>query len=136
MKLRIALIVLGVIIVAQIIPVKRDNPQETGPVQVSEDLQGVLTKACLDCHSNQTVWPWYSKVAPVSWVIARHVKEGREHLNFSDWENLEPRKKDKLRAEIYDEVAEGEMPPKGYLQLHPEARISGSDLNLLKAWAR
>jgi len=81
-------------------------------------------KACFDCHSNETVWPWYSKIAPVSWLVQRDVDEGREKLNFSEWnrkdyfENLD---------EIGETIVEGEMPPFMYYPMHPEARLTDKE---------
>ena len=81
-------------------------------------------RACFDCHSNETVWPWYSNIAPVSWLVQRDVDEGREKLNFSEWQNAS--KFEKL-DEISEVVLEGEMPPFTYYPTHPEARLSDQE---------
>lgn len=135
MKRRIPLIILALLVIIQLVPVKRDNPPETAPLQAPAEVTAVLERSCFNCHSNRTVWPWYSRVAPVSWLVAGHVKEGREHLNFSAWAALPEQKRRQLAGEIMDEVAEGGMPLAGYTQLHPEAKITGADLNLIKAWS-
>jgi hypothetical protein len=84
-----------------------------------------LTKtACFDCHSNETVWPWYSNVAPFSWLSTNHVEEGRAHLNFSAWP---PKETD----EIVESVLDGDMPTWDYKLLHPAAKLSDSDLQSL-----
>lgn len=80
--------------------------------------------ACFDCHSNETVWPWYSKIAPFSWLSVRHVNSGRGDLNFSEWP---PRETD----EIVETVLDGEMPTWDYMLLHPDARLSDADLQAL-----
>ncbi len=78
----------------------------------------------------------YSQVAPVSWLLAWDVGEGREELNFSTWNRYSQKKRDKIMKEIWEEVQEGEMPPWFYLPLHPDARLSDSDRSLLRAWAK
>jgi len=88
----------------------------------------LVQRACFDCHSNETVWPWYSNIAPVSWLIQRDVDEGREKLNFSEWSHGESES-----DEIYEVVKEGQMPPSTYLITHPEARLTSTDKEALLA---
>lgn len=95
----------------------------------------ILKTACYDCHSNNTAYPWYNNIAPVSWMIANHVNEGKEHLNFSNWDIYIPEKQHKLLDEIIEVVEEGEMPLSSYLIIHSEAKLSDSDKELLKFWA-
>jgi hypothetical protein len=82
----------------------------------------LVVRACFDCHSNEVVWPWYSNVAPISWLVSRNVDEGRDELNFSEW--VRPQKE---ASESAEEVADGEMPPWDYLLTHPKARLSSSE---------
>jgi len=82
--------------------------------------------ACMDCHSNQTVWPWYSSIAPISWFIQRDVNEGRRELNFSEWER--PQKEAREAAKV---VRSGEMPPRSYLWAHPDARLQAAEKEAL-----
>lgn len=91
----------------------------------------VLRRACADCHSHETRWPWYSRIAPVSWMLEQHVRDGRAKLNFSEWSG----QSQDQAEEIYDSVAKGKMPMAGYLFLHPNARLSAADRSLLQAWA-
>jgi hypothetical protein len=91
----------------------------------------ILRRACANCHSHQTEWPWYSKISPVSWVLARHVNNGRAKLNFDDWSAAASA--DQLE-EIYDSVVKKKMPLASYLLLHPEARLSQADRDVLVAW--
>ena len=98
---------------------------------VDPDVARIIRRACADCHSHETQWPWYSKISLISWVLTQHVKEGRAKLNFSDWSGQSP---DQLE-EIYESVAKGKMPPQGYLMLHPKARLSKADHATLQAWA-
>ena len=126
--------VAGVLIVIQFIPVDRSNPPAEGEIMESTELKTVLKKSCYDCHSNETVWPWYSYVAPVSWLVADDVHEGRRHLNFSNWQNIEVRKVSKAKQEIWEMVSEGEMPLSKYVLLHPEAKLSEKDKQIIKNW--
>ena len=122
-------------IAIQLVPVSRTNPPVEGDFRGSAEVVSVLRRACYDCHSNQTVWPWYSRVAPVSWVIAHDVTEGRAELNFSTWDQLSTEKQAKAMKESWKEVAEGEMPTWYYVVLHPEARLSANDQSVLQAWS-
>ena len=122
-------------IAIQLVPVNRTNPPVQGDFRGSAEVVSVLRRACYDCHSNETVWPWYSRVAPVSWVIAHDVTEGRAELNFSTWDQLSTEKQAKAMKESWKEVAEGEMPTWYYVVLHPEARLSANDQSVLQAWS-
>jgi hypothetical protein len=133
---RIVLVVGIVLVGIQIIPVDRSNPPVEEEVPASPEVKAVLKRACYDCHSNETIWPGYSRVAPVSWLLAWDVREGREELNFSTWNRYSQKKRGKIIKEIWEEVQEGEMPPWFYLPLHPDAWLSDSDRSLLRAWAK
>ncbi|MDI3339830.1 MAG: heme-binding domain-containing protein [Sphaerobacter sp.] len=116
---------LAVLLVAiQFVPYGRDhrNPPVTQePAWDSAQTRELARRACFDCHSNETRWPWYTNVAPVSWLVQRDVEEGRAKLNFSAWDRPEAREE---AGESAKTVREGEMPPWYYLPLHPEARLS------------
>jgi len=126
--------VVSLVIAIQFIPVDRSNPSAGGELMESTELKTILKRSCYDCHSNETIWPWYSYVAPVSWLVADDVKEGREHLNFSDWQNIEHRKIGKVKNEIWEEVSEEAMPLWQYRILHPEAKLSERDKQILRDW--
>jgi len=119
------------LVLAQLVPYGRDH---TNPPVVAEPAwdhpatRTLAVRACFDCHSNQTKWPWYSHVAPMSWLVQNHVDEGRETLNFSAGP-------DGLGEadEAAEEVREGEMPPRSYILLHPEARLSTAERDALAA---
>jgi hypothetical protein len=117
--MRKLLIVIIIILVGiQFVPVERTNPPVTHQVKWdSPKTYDYAKRACYDCHSNETVWPWYSKVAPVSWLVAHDVEEGRRHLNFSTG------KLDDAH-ESAEEVSEGKMPLDKYVFLHSEAAFS------------
>lgn len=124
-----------VLSVAQFIPVNRSNPPVGSEVPASVEVRQVLRRACYNCHSNETVWPWYSHVAPVSWLVAHDVHEGREKLNFSTWNRLKAKDRIKALNETWEEVEEGEMPPWIYVMAHADARLSEGDRELLRVWS-
>jgi hypothetical protein len=132
---RVVLGVVAVFALLQLIRPEQTNPPVTGDVGAPPEVAKVLKKACYDCHSNETVWPWYAKVAPVSWLVTRDVNEGREHLNFSEWQGFEEGRKLKKLKEVAEEVEEGEMPMAIYVPLHPEAKLSDAEKKLLVDWA-
>jgi hypothetical protein len=125
------IVVLGLI---QLIPLDRHNPPVESDISTSPEVKAVLRRACYDCHSNETVWPWYSRIAPVSWLLARDVQEGREALNFSLWNQYNTKKQMKKLKESWKEVERGSMPPWVYTVLHPNAYLSAQDQALLRQW--
>lgn len=109
----------------QLVPYGRnhDNPPVLAePQWDSPATRELAVRACYDCHSNETVWPWYSNIAPVSWLVQDHTDEGREKINFSEWGT---RKQE--TDELSEVVLEGEMPMKSYLPTHPEARLTDAE---------
>ncbi len=119
----------------QFIPITQSNPAVIKNVDAPPHIQTILKRACYDCHSHETVWPWYSNLAPASWLLAWDVHEGREDLNFSMWNQYTGKKKGKMLKEIVEEIEEDEMPPWFYLPLHPEAQLSSHDKQQLREWA-
>jgi len=115
----------------QLVPFGHDhtNPPVAGePAWDSARTQDLMRKACFDCHSNQSVWPWYSNVAPVSWLIQRDVNGGRRHLNFTEWATGKPQRHAK---DIVSVVNSGDMPPWFYLPMHPGARLTDDEKQAL-----
>jgi hypothetical protein len=124
------------LVLAQLVPVARTNPPVEAEIAVADpEVRTLLRRACWDCHSHQTVWPWYSRIAPVSWLVAYDVDEGREELNFSRFESYDATKQRKKLGELAEEVGEHEMPLWYYLLLHPEARPSDAERERLVSWA-
>ena len=123
-----------IVVLIQFIPVNRSNPPVTQELQADAEIMQLLKRSCYDCHSNQTDWPWYSYVAPVSWLITRDVKEAREDLNFTEWDQYKEKEKRKLLQEIVEEVEEEEMPLKEYIWLHPEAGLSVTEVARIRRW--
>jgi hypothetical protein len=128
----VGLVVLFVLI--QFIPVDRHNPPVESEISAPPEVKAILQRSCYDCHSNQTVWPWYSRIAPSSWMVASDVHEGREKLNFSTWDQYSTQKQVKKRQEIWEKVSEGEMPPWLYTLAHHGVRLSADDRAILRAW--
>lgn len=96
----------------------------------------MLNQACYDCHSNHTDYPWYNNVAPVSFWLAYHVKDGKKQLNFSDWQNYTEEKKAYMLEEVIEMVLEGKMPLKKYTWLHEEARLTEKQRDEIGEWAK
>jgi hypothetical protein len=122
------------------------NPARTNPpVPPGHDLLAtnapppeiavLLRNACYDCHSDETKWPWYSRIAPVSWTVVSHVNDGRERLDFSDWPHDDPRRARKQWNRIGDEVRYGDMPLPSYTWAHTEARLTAGQREQLVNWA-
>jgi len=134
--MRAAATALVVAVAIQFIPVKRTNP----PVQFEVDAPGpvkkILERACYDCHSNHTRWPWYSRVAPVSWLVANDVRRGRKEVNFTDWPTFDFEAQDHLMAEIAKQVDRGKMPLPMYIVLHSDAMLTPAERQVVVSWAR
>lgn len=132
---KLILLLVAALVAVQFVPVKRENPPVEADIAASSEVKAVLRRACYDCHSNETEWPWYSRVAPVSWLVSRDVTKGREELNFSTFGNLPPEKRKKKIHEAWEEVEEGKMPLAIYTRLHGDAKLSDPDRAVLRAWA-
>ena len=128
--------IIDAFVVIQFIPIDRNNPAVTGEIEAPEEVMAILRRSCYDCHSNETVWPWYSYVAPASWLAAKDVREGRDELNFSEWSSYSTKQKNHKRKECGEEVEEGEMPLWFYTPLHPEAELSQEDIGIISSWSK
>lgn len=121
----VGLVIVGLLLVAQLVPYGRDhsNPPVTAePPWNAPATRALAARACFDCHSNETHWPWYSHVAPMSWLVQSHVDEGRRLVNYSEWT------RDYEEAQESGEtVRDRTMPPRSYLLLHPAARLSEAE---------
>lgn len=130
------LIILIVILVAiQFIPVNKTNPTVTAELDAPTEIISVFKRSCYDCHSNETAWPWYSSIAPVSWLVAGDVKDARAHLNFSEWGNLSRKDRVKMKEEIWEEIEKEKMPLWKYNIMHPEASLTQKNKDLIRGWA-
>jgi hypothetical protein len=101
---------------------------------VNADVQEILSTSCYDCHSNITRFPWYAKMAPSAWILANHIKEGRDHLNFSEWTDYSKRKRVGMLEDIQEEVESGGMPLKSYILIHRGARMTPDKVAKIDAW--
>lgn len=132
------LVLLAVFAVAQLIRPDRTNPPLDPtrglPARLSS-LAPIVDRSCGDCHSNATVWPWYTQVAPVSWLMTRGVSEGRSAVNFSEWVTYSPNQQRTLLAASCDDVSSGRMPGP-WTRLHPETKLSPQDIAIICAAAR
>lgn len=118
---------IGIFILIQLIPISRDNPDSTREIQWnSTETRALAQRACFDCHSNETVWPWYSYVAPASWFIAHHVDDGRRRLNFSQWDQPNESEQETVKT-----ITSGEMPLWDYLLMHPKAKLTEAETQAL-----
>lgn len=125
-KLIGALFIFGLVVfgLIQLVPYGRNhtNPPVLQEPNWDAETRAIAKRACFDCHSNESTYPWYSYVAPVSWLTQRDIEQGRDELNFSEWEMDEEKADD-----IAEVILEGEMPLPIYLVMHPEARLSDSE---------
>ena len=134
----------GGVVVLALIVMQLFRPERTNPasdpgasfeavVKPPQAVTSSLKRACHDCHSNQTAWPWYSNIAPASWLIASDVNEGRAHLNLSEWTKAGAEGEKPDVEELCSEVREGKMPLPAYTVLHPQAKLSGQEVAALCA---
>lgn len=137
---RIFWTVVSLAIVIQVVRPSHENPavapdqtiQAVMPVPLAA--QSILDRSCNDCHSSRTVWPWYSQVAPASWLVATDVRSGQKAMNFSEWAKYSPQHRQELLKDTCDEASQGKMPEGPYLLLHPNARLTDADRWTLCAW--
>lgn len=131
---RLALGAVALLAAAQLVPISRDNPPVQTEMPAPPEVRDILRRACYDCHSNETSWPWYSRVAPISWWVLDHVNEGRREFNASEWNRVSEARRLRLPRRLWREVSGGEMPPWYYTPLHPAAKLTAADTAALHAW--
>ena len=140
--IKIVVIVLALAFIAiQFIRPERINPPEDlaqtieASMTIPEDVRMILGRSCADCHSNRTIYPWYSNVSPFSWFLADHIRDGRRELNISEWNTYETRKKVRKLDEMCQQVEDGEMPLPSYLWIHWDAKMQPGEAQTLCNWA-
>lgn len=140
---KVFLVVGGVIFVLiQFIQPNRTNPEfdnattMQAELNMPENISSLLARGCKDCHSNQTFWPFYSYIAPASWLVSYDVMEGRKHLNISEWGKYSINKKVQKLSGVYQAVSDRSMPLPKYIPLHPEANFSDAERDMLARWAQ
>lgn len=133
---RVLIGVLAVLVLIQFVPVSRTNPPVESEINAPIKVATILSRSCYNCHSNKTVWPWYSYVAPVSWLVSNDVSGARHKLNFTTWNRYPPDEATTLLREMWKEVQGGDMPPWYYRTKHAEARLSDDDKAVLHEWTQ
>lgn len=133
-------ILVGFVLIQLIRPEKNDSKNDINHVStimpIPTEVEAILKTSCNDCHSNSTVYPWYSEVAPVSWYLASHVNDGKEHLNLSEWTAYNSYQKEHILNDFEEVLMSHEMPLKSYLILHKEAELSKDQYNVLIDWVK
>ena len=137
---KLFLIVLAVFILIQFIKIeKNDSKNEMNAIstvmEVPVEVNKIIQTSCADCHSNSTSYPWYSEIAPASWYLAQHIKEGKEHLNFSEWTTYNKDQKEHIIKDLKEVLNEREMPLKSYLLIHKDAKLTENQYQILYDWA-
>ena len=133
---RTLLIFFIIFILMQFIQTNKENIAQEKNLEMKVDnieVYNILKTACYDCHSNETVWPWYSKIAPFSWVVSNHVTEGTKALNFSTWENYNQEEKDEKIKDIY-RTAYASMPLPSYIFAHENADLTKEQRTFIRNW--
>ncbi len=131
---------MALFVLIQLIPSGRpeviaDNPSDLLiNNEIADSIVHLLRTSCYDCHSNETVYPWYAYVAPVSWLVSRDVRVGRQNLNLSDWNSFSKRDMLKYLDEMGEEVDDGQMPMVIYPLTHPQAKLSRQDRDMFLEW--
>jgi hypothetical protein len=138
----IAIVVFIGFITIQFFRIDKTNPpineSETleATTQVPDNIKDIFKRSCDDCHSNNTVYPFYSNIAPISWEVAEHIRDGRKELNFSVWNTYDVRKKRKKLEEICEEVEIGSMPHNQYVWIHWDAKLTEEDKKNICDWTK
>ena len=127
-------VVAAALVAAQFVPAKRTNPPAQSTLVTPTKIEATLRRACYDCHSNETRWPWYSRVAPLSWLIVRDVNLGRKEINFSEWGSYYPATRRRKLEWMGRALREEKMPPWSYRLMRPGARLTEADRETLQRW--
>ncbi len=114
------------------------NKAETleATTNVPENIKAIFNRSCNDCHSNKTVYPWYSNIAPISWKLVEHIEEGRDEMNFSKWGTYSKERKQRKLEKICEEVEERKMPHNQFLWIHWDAKLSDEQIKILCNWTK
>src|SRR6185436_5717302 len=110
------------------------NPPTRYKVEAPAEVEAILRESCFDCHSNETRWPFYARLAPSSWLLIRDVKKGRAHMNFSEWGQTDEQERGLDKENSWEQIEKGEMPPWFYLPMHPRAHLDDKKKAVLKEW--
>lgn len=142
-----ALKVIVVVLFVAFVAIQFYRPDMTNPAvvagqnleattQVPENVEQILMRSCNDCHTNTTVYPWYSKISPTSWFLANHIKDGRQHLNFSEWTAYETSRRRRKLDQVCEQAQTREMPLPSYLWIHWGSKLSDDEIKTLCDWTK
>ena len=135
-------VILSILVFGQAIRPSHVNPPANSAHEITADASvppsatSIFNRSCYDCHSNRTVWPWYSGVAPVSWLVAYDVRAGRKEMNLSEWSTYPPDRKIRFARRMCKEVTEGDMPGSMYTLMHSQAKLTSADVQAICAWSQ
>ena len=135
-------VLLAAFVIAQFFRPARNEGVLRGPNHIAtvypvpEPVENILQKACYDCHSNHTRYPWYANIQPTGWWLSHHIKEGKEHLNFSEFASLPEAKRAHKLEEVMEQIEKGEMPLTSYTLIHRDANLTAAEKQTLIEWAR
>jgi hypothetical protein len=138
---KILLFLLAALVIIQFIHPKKNESEGDQPHAITKayaipsDVNAILVKACNDCHTNNTAYPWYSKIQPVDWWLDKHVKDGKRHLNLDEYTHRSLRYQYHKMEEVAEQVKDGEMPLESYTWMHKDAKLTEAEKNILIAWA-
>ena len=139
MKKVLLVILVAFILIQFVRPEKNDSKNEMNAMgtvmEIPVEVTKIIQTSCADCHSNSTKYPWYSEIAPASWYLAQHVKEGKENLNFSEWTTYNKNQQEHILKDIKEVLNEREMPLKSYLLIHKDAKLTENQYQILYDWA-
>jgi len=143
--MRRVLKIVAILLVVLVVGIQAIRPARTNPpidesqtinakTQITPEAAAILERSCRDCHTNKTVWPWYTNVAPLSWWLSNHVSDGRRSLNMSEWGKLPNDRQERKLRQMCDEVQDGNMPLSSYTPMHPAAKLSDQDKKTICDW--
>jgi cytochrome c551/c552 len=143
--MRTVLKIIFILLIVVVVGIQAIRPARTNPAidesqtinaktQMTPDVAAIFDRSCRDCHTNKTVWPWYTNVAPVSWWLSNHVNDGRRAMNMSEWGRLPADRQERKLRQICDEIQDGNMPLSSYTPMHPAAKLSDQDKKTLCDW--
>lgn len=135
-KKKIVLIVFVLFCILQLVPINRSNPPVEADIIASSEVKNILKKSCYDCHSNETKYPIYSYLFPISIILKNHIVEARSELNFSVWEKLSISKRALKAVDITKEIKKGDMPLFTYTVIHRNAILSEKEIQIIEKWAK
>ncbi|APG65370.1 cytochrome C [Tenacibaculum todarodis] len=139
---KIALVLLIILLISQFFgPEKNEGDVNAVSVFIAEtnppeNVQKILKESCFDCHSNTTSYPWYNKITPVNYWLANHVKDGKKHLNFSEWNSYSLKRKEHKMKEVWEEVEKKKMPLDSYTWTHAEANLTPTQIEAVVVWGK